>query len=97
MINEKELIERQFNNIFVNLWGIDFDAEKYDKKAKFLSSNIGMAPRDLVVLLYEIEKKFDIYIDNQFLINGKFDCFSSIAAEIEEKVSNKKAEKRREL
>lgn len=39
---------------------------------------INLQPRDLMLLLYDIEKSFDVRIDDNLIVAGKFNTFSNI-------------------
>lgn len=59
------------------------DKNKLDKH--FFSSEIGMKPRELICLIAELEKKFNIFLLDKDLLNKKIFCVSGLV----EIISNK--------
>lgn len=79
---ENESILSELNEIFIEFWGIDFENGSVSQGDKLLSDNVGLQPRDLVILLFEIEKRFNLSINNRDLVERRFDTFSNIQLSI---------------
>lgn len=74
----REDAERVLKNILFDMWHIDMQSNTELRTEKLFGSKINMEARDLVVLLFEIEKKLNIWIDKESIIEGKFDTFEHI-------------------
>ena len=74
----REDAERILNNILFDMWHIDMQSSTELRTEKLFGSKINMAARDLGGLLFEIEKKLNIWIDKESIIGGKFDTFEHI-------------------
>lgn len=79
---ENESILSKLNEIFIEFWGIGFENGSVSQGDKLLSDNVGLQPMDLVILLFEIEKRFNLSINNRDLVEGRFDTFSNIQLSI---------------
>lgn len=79
---ENESILSELNEIFIEFWGIDFENGSVSQGDKLLSDNVGLQPRDLVILLFEIEIRFNLSINNRDLVERRFDTFSNIQLSI---------------
>lgn len=71
-------MERVIENIFIDIWNIDMKSNIDLRNEKLLGSKINMSARDLLVLLYLIEEKLDVHVENECIVNGKFDTFNHI-------------------
>lgn len=58
---------------------IDFKKSHHLRDEKLLGEKIGMPARELVLVLYDIEREFDIQIPEQAIIGGRFDTYNHIA------------------
>lgn len=81
---EKELID-----IFRLYFTIDFEKNYELRNENLLGTKIGLLPRDLVFLLFLIEKKMRVNIDKGSVKNGKFDNFNNIVMLVEKAKSFK--------
>lgn len=67
-------------NIFARRFDIDMEQKEgalLDKH--LLGIDIGLEPRDLIYLYFDIEKEFDINIPDEDVAEGKFNTFNNIA------------------
>jgi len=72
-------IEEKLNNLFIKRFNINIDkiGEKYKSK-KLLGSEIGMTPRDLLYLYFDIENEFEIAIPQECIASGEFGTYNGI-------------------
>lgn len=69
----------KLKRIFKDIVRLDFDNMEALYLDKHLLSQIfGLKPRDLIYLLFAIEKEFNITIPQQDIAEGKFSTFNSI-------------------
>lgn len=69
---------------------VDFSDRWEDVKDKhLLGYTMGMRPRHLVYLFFEIEKVFGITISEKYIIGGNFSTFASIVQIIHNELESK--------
>ncbi|WP_025684419.1 peptide maturation system acyl carrier-related protein [Paenibacillus maysiensis] len=66
----------QLENIFWKLFNIK--ADEINKKATLLGPDMGLFPRDLVYLLFEVEKSFAIRISEERILGGGLLTYDSL-------------------
>lgn len=74
----RQAAERVLGNFLFDMWHIDMQSDTELRTEKLLGSKINMEARDLVVLLFAIEKKMNIRIERESIIDGRFDTFEHI-------------------
>lgn len=81
---------QKLKRIFKEIVDLDFDNmnESYLNK-HLLSQCFDLKPRDLVYLLYAIEKEFGITIPQEAIAKGKFSSFNNIYSIITSQESRK--------
>jgi peptide maturation system acyl carrier-related protein len=90
--NQQGQIEERLKNIFKSRF--DKDMDKYNESIldkELLGFDIGMKPRDLLYLFFDIEKEFDIKIPEKDIVEKKFNSFNNITAVIREQIRFKSA------
>lgn len=86
-------IRAKLKDIFGRLFNVDTSLLNGDLlDENLLGSKICLKPRDLLCLFFEIEKEFSIVIEEEDIVNERFNTFNSIATIIEEQ-EYKKEEK----
>ncbi|MBD7912579.1 peptide maturation system acyl carrier-related protein [Clostridium cibarium] len=79
MITDLTLKDKKLKKIFCDRFKIESKFWNEDNaKAHLLSSTIGLAPRDLIYLLFDVEKEFDIKIEDKYIVSGEFCSFNNI-------------------
>lgn len=71
-------VETKLQDIFKRRVGLDFTKHPELKGLKLLGDEIGLPPRELMLLLYNIENEFRINILKQIVVDGKFDSYVHI-------------------
>jgi len=71
--------ENALNEIFIKRVGVDFKKQQHLRDKKLLGIEINAPSRELVMVLYDIENKFCIRIEDEFILGGGFDTFNNIA------------------
>ncbi|WP_251860976.1 peptide maturation system acyl carrier-related protein [Clostridium sp. Marseille-Q2269] len=66
------------NRIFMRRTGIDFEENIHLKNICLLGEEIGVKPRDLVLILFDIEKEMGISISHDYINKGKFNTYENI-------------------
>jgi peptide maturation system acyl carrier-related protein len=67
------------NNIFIANFGFDFESVLPEVRSyNLLGHKIGLRPRHLVKLLFDIEDKFNILIPQHYIADGLFTTFDKI-------------------
>lgn len=91
--SENNNINIKLNNIFKARFGIDLFNNKYDLKINdnLLGGKCKLDARDLIYLLYDVEKEFEITISEDDVDNVKFNTIDNIR-NIVNKELNKKME-----
>ncbi len=85
-----EDIKKRLDGIFKKRFGVDIGAMKEEfKDKKLLGREIGMPPRDLLYLFFDIEKEFAISISQESIATGKFSTYSNICKIISNEMKNK--------
>jgi acyl carrier protein len=79
-------LEERLNKLFIKRFNLDMDKfnEEYKSK-KLLSSEIGMSPRDLLYLFFDIENEFGIVIPQESVASGEFGTYNGILGIISDK------------
>lgn len=72
----------RIKNIFVSRFEFNFDTfggeQLLDKK--LLSEEIGLLPRQLLYVFFDIENEFGIQIPQECIANGEFDTINNIVS-----------------
>lgn len=76
-------------SIFKKRSGIDFSKNIELENVKLLGGQIYLPPRELVLILYDIEKKLGIKIAEEEIAKGKFDCYSNIVEIVSNTIKGK--------
>ncbi|MDF2989339.1 MAG: hypothetical protein K0R50_4849 [Eubacterium sp.] len=77
-INNEEIYEK-LKNIFSERFEIDLDSmPKENLEKHLLSSDIGLAPRNLIYIYLDIEKNFGISIPDEDVATGSLSSVSKI-------------------
>lgn len=71
-------IDRILKEIFLKRLGIDFEINLELQEENFFGQTINIPPRELILILYDIEKKLEIHIRDDLLILGKFDSYKGV-------------------
>lgn len=66
----------KLKNVILGLFNLELQEKDFDKL--LLSSEIGLSPRDLLYLLFEIEERFNIKISEEQIIKGDLKTVNSI-------------------
>lgn len=74
----KEYIDSELCAIFKNILGVDFIKNSNLKDQKLFGKQIKLSARELVHLYYAIETKFQIKIDKNIILEGRFDTYNNI-------------------
>lgn len=74
----EDLIYDNLLKIFKKRTNINFDKNHELKKEKLFGPKIEMPPRELVLLLFDIEKYFSISIPENDLLSENFNSFNNI-------------------
>jgi peptide maturation system acyl carrier-related protein len=77
MIKKNE-IGSIIDDIFFRYSGIDFSQHENLKSKNVFGTEISLAPRDLVLILFDLEQEFGIEIPKEIIASGHFDCYSHI-------------------
>lgn len=72
------IIEEQLNEIMLYRSGIDFGKNEELKDQLLLGERIKLPARELVMIYLDIEKKFKITIEDEYIINGSFKTYQGI-------------------
>ena len=70
--------EITLNNIFLKHSNIDFNKNECLKNENVFGNKIGLNPRELVLILFEIENEFEISITKNIIANGNFNSYINI-------------------
>lgn len=81
-----EEAERLLIEIFQKYTNIDFKNKKELRTESFFSSRINVPTRDAVLVLFEIENKFNFRIASEDVINGRFQCFEEVEKLVKEHI-----------
>ncbi len=71
-------IQDKLREIFKNRTETDFLQNKHLQSLKLLGNDLRVPARELVLILFDIEKEFDIQIPKDIVIEGGFDTFANI-------------------
>lgn len=74
------------NELLKERTGINFEEKPEIHKEPFLGAKIGCPVRELAVILFEIEKKFNIKIPEKDVLEGRFDCYENVKQIIKEQI-----------
>lgn len=77
-------IENKLSDIFYKVVDIDFKQNIHLREKILFSLDLMLDPRDLVIILINIQNTFEIKIPEKVLIDRKFSTFNSILRIIEE-------------
>ncbi|WP_313562013.1 peptide maturation system acyl carrier-related protein [Ruminiclostridium cellobioparum] len=78
--NKLEVVKERIKNIFVSRFEFNFDTfgEEQLFNKSLLSEEIGLLPRQLLYVFFDIEKEFGIQIPQECVANGEFDSINNI-------------------
>ncbi len=71
-------IQDKLREIFRNRTETDFIQNKHLQSLKLLGNDLRVPVRELVLILFDIEKEFDIQIPKDKVIDGCFDTYANI-------------------
>ena len=77
MTNSK--VELKLQEIFMKHTGIDFSRHEDLKSTNVFATQIGAGPRELILILFDIERELGIKVPQEYIVDGYFDCYSHIA------------------
>lgn len=78
-------IEAKVKEILKNKFSIDIDNIENIDKISLLDPYIGMMPRDLLTLFFDLQDTFNIKFDENDIIENRFDLYINIVNSIEKK------------
>jgi len=70
--------ENVLNEIFKRRINIDFKQKARLKKEKLFGEKINCPVRELVLILYDLERELKIKVSEDDIVNGKFDTYNHI-------------------
>ena len=70
--------EKVLNEILHSRTGVDFQMNPELMDENLFGSKINLPPRELVLILHDIENSFNIRISNNILLKGEFNSYSNI-------------------
>lgn len=82
---EKELIREQLLNILIDKYKVKVEKSYSTYELNLLGKEMNMGPGDLLCFFLEVEKKYNININEEEIMNGGFKTINSIAQLICEK------------
>ncbi len=78
--NKSKMVQEKIKNIFISRF--EFDFGNFDEEQLFnknlLGEEIGLLPRQLLYVFFDIEKEFNIQIPQECIVNGEFDTINNI-------------------
>ncbi len=80
IINETNLVIR--NNLHIDLSKLTKEQENYS----LLHPKVGLEPRDLVAIFFELQNAFNIKFEEKDIMENRFDYYNNIIDIIEEKL-----------
>lgn len=83
MDNEVQGIEKKLYEILKYRSGIDFEKNDDIKNSEIFGSKINIPIREMVLVVLDIESKFNMHIPKETIINGKFRTYNDILECIE--------------
>jgi peptide maturation system acyl carrier-related protein len=76
---DRQLIEVEVNKIFKKKFSIDISSLSEEQKThSLLDKNIGLLPRDLLVLFFELQEAFNISFREEDICEIRFDYYYNI-------------------
>lgn len=89
VLKEKNNNSNKLNEIFMDLFGIDLFDENFNCNINenLLGSNFKLRARDLIYLLFDVEKKFNINITDEDLNETDFNTINNILKVIDNKLA----------
>lgn len=82
----KKDIECKIKEIFKKKFFLDLNKmKKEEENISLLDPSIGMMPRDLLTLFFELQECFKIKFEEKDILENRFDCYSNIINLVEEK------------
>lgn len=82
---DKELIREQLLNILIDQYKVKAERNNSTFDLILLGKEMNMGPGDLLCFFLEVEKKYNININEEEIMNGGFKTINSIAQLICEK------------
>lgn len=70
-------INKKLKDIFKDRFNLDICHESFLNK-QLLGKEIGLQPRDLIYLFFDVENTFGIKIKEEYIVTHKFDTFDNI-------------------
>lgn len=71
-------IQDKLREIFKHRTEIDFLQNKHLQDLKLLGNDLRVPVRELILILFDIEKEFDIQIPKDIVIEGGFDTYANV-------------------
>lgn len=79
MLDRSQKIVGKLKEIFKVRLSLDFDLfEPAMLSEPLLGRKIGLAPRDLIYIFFDIEEQFGIRIPEEKIVDGQFNTFNNI-------------------
>lgn len=82
---DKELIREQLLNILIDKYKVKVEKSDSTYDLNLLGKEMNMGPGDLLCFFLEVEKKYNININETEIMSGGFKTINSIAQLIREK------------
>lgn len=83
---KSEIVKEEVINIIVEKIGIEKETlYRYGSDRSFFDISIGLKPRDLLTLFFELQKKYDIIFEEKDIIEKRFDYLNNMVDAIIEK------------
>lgn len=88
MVDQND-VNSKLLRLIKEMFDIDYIGKWEDiKDINLMSYKLNFEPRELVYLLFEIEKAFNIKIPEEAIVNGSFNNFYNISNIINNQISN---------
>jgi peptide maturation system acyl carrier-related protein len=73
-------VETDFEQLFNKMFNLKkrFESDATLKDEYLMGKKIGLQPRELLCLFFAIEKKFNIKIPQEDIVNNRFDTYNKI-------------------
>lgn len=81
-------IEAELSLILKKRAHIDFKSSNNLCNEKLLSIRIGMQARELILTLFDIERKFRINIPQKYILDGYFDTYNHLVNIVEKELGH---------
>ncbi len=83
---DAESIKKDVTRILINKMGVSKETlEIMPNDMSILDGEVGLKPRDLITLFFDLQEKYGILFDEQDIIGRRFDRIDNIVESIMEK------------